>query len=185
MISTYITKAGRRWRVAIRSSKYENHFKSGFVNHRDAKDYETVRLSEMIRSTFVPSEGRAHGTFGDALRRYQSEIPEDESFPEVKIWRIKRWLKTPLAKRAITSLKVRDFQDWRNERRKETKADGRRQISDRCIYKELVIVIGLWTIATKEWHWTLGECPAKLPETSKMQSKREKAKQAKPRITPV
>ena len=94
MISSYMTKSGRRRRVAIRSSKYDNHFKSGFVKEKDAKDYETVRLSEMIRSTFVPNDGRSHGTFGDALRRYQAEIPVNESFPEVNVWRIKRWLQS-------------------------------------------------------------------------------------------
>ena len=40
MVTSYETKAGVRWRVAIRSSKYENHFKGGFVRERDAKDYE-------------------------------------------------------------------------------------------------------------------------------------------------
>ena len=185
MIASYMTKAGRRWRVAIRSSKYENHFRSGFVRERDAKDYETVKLSEMIRHTFVPNEKRNLGTLGDALRDYQSEIPDDEPFKAVKINRINRWLKNPLAKRAIASLTKKDFRDWRNERRKELKEDGSRRISDRSLYKELVVIIGLWTHAMIEWHWALDECPAKLTEKSKVRRKLDKVKPEKPRIEPA
>ena len=184
MISSNMTKSGCRWRVAIRSSKYDNHFKSGFVKERDAKDYETVKLSEMIRHTFVPNEKRNHGTLGDALRDYQSEIPDDEPFKAVKINRINRWLKNPLAKRAIASLTKKDFRDWRNERRKERKADGRRQISNGSIYKELVIIIGLWSHAKDQWDWVLDDCPAKLSAESRVRRKRDKAKPEKPRISP-
>lgn len=184
MVTSYKTQAGIRWRVAIRSSRFGNHFKSGFVKEKDANDYSTVVLSRMIRGTFAPDEGRNYGTLSDALKLYQADIPVDEPFRQVKICRIKRWLKTTLAREPISKLKKVDFRDWRNARQKELKPDGRRQISDKSLYKELVVVIGLWSHATREWDWRLGECPAKLDTDSGKRRKRNKAEQEKPRITP-
>ena len=120
-------------RVAIRSSRFGNHFKGGFAREKDAKDYSTVFLSRMIRGTFAPEENRNHGTLSDALKAYHAEIPTEEPFRELKICRIKRWLKTPLAREPISKLKKVDFRAWRNARQKERKPDGRRQISEKPI----------------------------------------------------
>ncbi len=184
MVTSYKTKTGIRWRVAIRSSKYPHHFKGGFLNARDARDFEKVILSELIRGVFAPVAKSTIGTLADALNKYQAEIPEEEPFRKVKINRINAWLKSPLAMRAITSLKRSDFRDWRSARRSELRADGTRQISDSSIYKNLVIIIGLWTHAKYEWDEMLGDCPAKLTTESIVRLKRNRAKPEKPRIDP-
>lgn len=184
-VSQYKLKNGQiRHRVVIRRRDSPPHFKGGFTSKRLAEDYQSVKLSEMIRGTFVAKSTRDCGSLADGLERYATEVLPQESHAHIKRARINRWKKAAFANMTITKLTRTQFEDWTRARQQEKRQDGLRQISDKSIYKELVVVIGFWRYAKERWQWNLGDCPAAVGYLIKPRTKYAKVKKTRPRITP-
>ena len=81
--------------------------------------------------------------FADLIQRYLSEVTPSKRGAREESYRIRRALKTPLAKVQLADLRPQDFADWRDQRLQE--------VSPTSVGRELTTLSAICEHAMKEW----------------------------------
>jgi integrase len=103
------------WQARVRRKGFPDMFKT-FRTKVEAQKWAAVTESEMARHVFTDRSLAERTTLGDALEVYRDEVTVEKAGHQ-EGYVIKAWLKHPLAKRTLSSLKVRDFQAWVTEKK--------------------------------------------------------------------
>jgi len=113
-----IRKRKNVWQARVKQKGYPELSKS-FKSRADAESWARLVESEMDRGVFISRKEIESTTFGELLNRYLAEITPHKKGAAVESYRIKRWLKSPLANRYLSTLRATDFAVWRDGRIKE------------------------------------------------------------------
>lgn len=134
--------ASGKWNAQVRRKGHSPISKS-FINQKDAIQWVRLIESDMDKGVFLDRSEAETTTLADALERYQKEVTPHKKGADRESDRLSVWLLNPLAKRSLSSLKAKDFAQYRDVRLKE--------VSSNTVRLELAIVSHLFTIALKEW----------------------------------
>lgn len=134
--------ASGKWNAQVRRKGHAPISKS-FINQKDAAQWGRLIESDMDKGVFIDRSAAEITTLADALKRYQLEVTPHKKGADRERDRLAVWLHHPLAKRSLSSLKSKDFAQYRDARLK--------QVSSNTVRLELAIVSHLFTIALKEW----------------------------------
>jgi integrase len=124
-----------KWQSIVRKKGYPTQYKMHLTKY-DAEKWATLIESEMIRSVFVDNKEANITTLTDALVRYEAVAKQNKGY-EVERYRIDAWKSGKLSMRAISTLKSKDFDEYRDQRR----ADG---VSDATIRNDLAIIAAVF-----------------------------------------
>lgn len=138
-----IRKRNNIWQARVKKKGYPELSKS-FKSKSDAESWARFVESEMDRGIFLSRKEIESTTLGELLTRYLSEITPNKKGATVESYRIHRWLKSPLAKRYLSTLRATDFAVWRDGRIKE-------KASSNTIRLELAVISHMFNIAKTEW----------------------------------
>lgn len=97
-----------------------------------------------IRGGSAVSTEATRTTLREALDRYLREITPRKKGRRREESRVKAWMHNPLAVRFLAQLRGVDFADYRDERRKQGKAENTIRI-------ELALISKLYKIASRDW----------------------------------
>jgi len=137
-----IRKKGNSWEARVRIQGFSDC--KSFPTKKEALLWAGETETEMRRGVFTPRNEAEQTTLGDALRRYSSTISPQKKGAKQEAVRIAAWLREPLAKRRLASLKGKDFAVYRDTRL----AQG---LATNTVRLELAIISHLFNIAKKEW----------------------------------
>lgn len=146
-------KRNDKWQARVRRRGYPDITMS-FISKSEASAWAREVETALDKGTFVHRTETHNTTLEECLTRYLAEITPHKKHNSVEGYRIKRWLKTPLARRFIGSLKSSDFATWRDKRLKEGAAPN-------TIKLELAVISHLFFIARSEWGFEGLENPIK------------------------
>src|SRR5687768_4106964 len=104
-----------KWNAQVRRKGYTPISKS-FTYEKDAHVWIRSIESDMDKGSYINRSTADHTTLADALERYRVEITPSKKGKDQELRRIAVWLKHPLAKRSLSSLKGRDFAKYRDDR---------------------------------------------------------------------
>lgn len=135
-------KGNLQWHVQIRKKGFEPVTKT-FASRAAAELWAKTVESEMGRGVFTSRAEAEATTLHEALSRYMVEISPSKKGHAQEVVRINRWLKEPLAKRPLASLRSTDFAKLRDARLKE--------ISPATLHRDFSIISHVFTICNKEW----------------------------------
>jgi integrase len=137
-----IRKKGNSWEARVRIQGFSDC--KSFTSKKEAQIWAGETETEMRRGSFTPRNEAEQTSLGDALRRYRATISPQKKGSKQEIVRIEAWLKNPLAKRRLASLRGKDFAVYRDTRL----AKG---LATNTVRLELAIISHLFNIAKKEW----------------------------------
>jgi integrase len=137
-----IRKKGNSWEARVRIQGFSDC--KSFPSKKEAQIWAGETETEMRRGSFTPRNEAEQTSLGDALRRYRATISPQKKGAKQEIVRIEAWLKNPLAKRRLASLRGKDFAVYRDTRL----ALG---LATNTVRLELAIISHLFNIAKKEW----------------------------------
>lgn len=132
-----------KWNAQVRRKGHSPISKS-FTYEKDAHVWIRSIESDMDRGSYVNRSTADSTTLADALIRYRDEITPKKKGKDQELRRITQWLRHPLAKRSLSSLKGKDFAKHRNDRLEE--------VSAATLRLELALISHVFTIASKEWN---------------------------------
>lgn len=132
-----------KWNAQVRRKGHSPISKT-FLNQKDAHIWIRSIESEMDRGSYVNRSTADNTTLGEALERYREEVTPKKKGKGQELRRINQWLKHPLAKRSLSSLKGKDFAKYRDDRLK--------QVAPATLKLELALMSHVFTIASKEWN---------------------------------
>jgi integrase len=144
-------KRSNGWQVRVRRKGYSEVTKT-LTTRSEASAWARVIESEMDRGMFVNRSEAETTLFAELLTRYLNEINPNKKHSSVEAYRIKAWLKCPLAKRFVSSLRSADFASWRDLRIKQG-------ISPNTLKLEFAIISHLYFVARAEWGFEYLENP--------------------------
>jgi integrase len=143
-MSTVRKLSSGKWNAQVRRKGHAPISKS-FTYEKDALIWIRSIESDMDRGSYVNRSTADSITLADALIRYRDEITPHKKGRDQELRRIAQWLKHPLAKRSLSSLKGKDFAKHRDDRRLKEYCAG-------TIRLELALISHVFTIASKEWN---------------------------------
>lgn len=132
-----------QFQADIRLKGYPTQRKT-FETKKAAREWAIHIENEMLRGTFVDRRESERTTLAEALERYYQEICSQKAHPQQERRRINQWLKRPLASKTLASIRGIDLARFRDQRRREDRAEN-------TIRLELAIISHLYEIARKEW----------------------------------
>jgi hypothetical protein len=138
-----IRKRSNGYQVRIRRIGYSELSKT-FLSKSDALSWARLVESEMDRGVFVNRIEAENTTLAELLTRYLKEITPSKKHPSIETYRIKAWLKCPLAKRFVSTIRSSDFAEWRDNRLKKG-------LSPSSVKLEFAIISHMYFIARAEW----------------------------------
>lgn len=100
----------------------------------------------MDRGIFRDNREAESTTLAEAFDRYGRDFSSRKAHPDRDLNRIKRWKQHPLAQRYMATLRGTDFATYRDERRRDGRAEN-------TVRLELQLVSHLFEMARKEWGW--------------------------------
>lgn len=164
----YIKQRGNhQWRAQIRRKGHPAQNKT-FNTRKEAEAWARLIETEMDRGIFVDRTESERTTLAEALERYRREVTvRKKSAPRENV-RINYWLSLPVAARTMASLRGSDFARFRDDRRKEGKAES-------TIRLDLALVSHVFEVARKEWGMEALPNPVKsiaLPGQSRKRDRR-------------
>lgn len=133
-----------------------------FNTKNDAQKWVKLIESEMIRDVFVDNKEASTTTLANALVRYDAVAKQNKGY-EVERYRIDVWKSHKLAKRAMSTLRSGDFDEYRNQRR----AEG---MSDATIRNDLAVIAAIF----KHFDFGMTNPAAKTIKTLAMAEKRSR-----------
>ena len=137
-----IRKKGSSWEARVRTHGFSDC--KSFSSKKEAQLWAGETETEMRRGVFTPRNEAEKTSLGDALQRYRATISPQKKGAKQELTRIGTWLKNPLAKRRLSTLKGKDFAVYRDTRLSLGLATN-------TVRLELAIVSHLFNIAKKEW----------------------------------
>jgi integrase len=159
-----IRKRPTGWQARVQRKGYSEKCKT-FKNRNDAIAWGRMIESEMDRGIYLNRTAAESTTLSELLTRYLNEITPDKKGASVEHYRIKCWLKTPLANRRISTIKTSDFASWRDSRIKSGAAAN-------TVRLELSIISNLFNVAKSEWGFESLTNPTEHMRTPKLPSGR-------------
>ena len=125
----------QKYQAVIRKKGYPTQSKV-FTNGDDAIKWAKGIEVDMERNVFIDTKEASITTLADALDRYEEVAKKNKGYFMEK-YRIDAWRRSMLAKRAISTLKSKDFDEHREQRR----TDG---VSDATIRNELAVIAAIF-----------------------------------------
>lgn len=111
-----ITKRGEfQYQAKVRRKGFPTQSKT-FERKQDALDWAATIESEIRRGVFLDRSELERTTLGDALTAYMTDIAQSLKSRVSVQSRVNAWLKHPLAKRPLATLKTADFLEWMRKR---------------------------------------------------------------------
>lgn len=150
-----------KWQAIVRKKGYPTQYKMHLTKF-DAEKWATLIESEMIRSVFRDDKEASETTLSDALTRYEEVAKKNKGYSMEKV-RIEVWKRGKLAKRAISTLRSKDFDEYRDQRR----TDG---ISDATIRNDLAVIAAIF----KHFDYGVSNPTAKTVKTLALAAKRSR-----------
>lgn len=138
-----IRKRGRRWQVQVRRKGFPEQAKT-FTHRADAVAWASIIESEMERGEFVDRSLADTTLFGDALRRYESEVTPRKKGARPEANRLHYWQRHRLARTALSKFKPFDFSEWRDAELKSGK-------SPNTVRNHLTILSHFFNHCRREW----------------------------------
>lgn len=142
-MATYTKRGAYQWQAKVRRKGYPEVSKT-FDTKAEAVKWSRVVESEMDRGVYISRTEAETTTLKEALRRYLNEITPSKKGAKQEGLRINAWMRHPLAKRNLATIRGADLAAYRDERQE----DG---MSPTTIRNELIIIGHLFNIAKKEW----------------------------------
>lgn len=125
-----------KWQAIVRKKGYPTQYKT-FKTKFEAEKWATVTEANMIQNVFVDNKEATTTTLADALKLYADYAKKNNNGFEMELNRIDRWKAGNLGQRPISSLRSKDFDEYRDQRR----SDG---ISDATIRNDLAIIAAVF-----------------------------------------
>jgi integrase len=116
-----ITKRGPyQWQAKVRKRGYPPQSKT-FEAKRDAEAWVSIIESEMNRSVFVDRSKAERELLDDVIKTYIADIAPSHKGGDSEILRLEKFRRdeSKLCKRAMATLKIKDFEAYRDRRLKE------------------------------------------------------------------
>ena len=164
-MATFRKRSGA-WQVRLQRKGFPEVTKT-FTTRSEATAWARVIESEMDRGVFVNRAAAETTTFSELLTRYLNEITPHKKYSSIESYRIKAWLRCPLAKRFMSTLRSSDFASWRDVRIK----DG---MSPNTLKLEFAIISHLYFIARAEWGFESLENPIRYLRMPKLPNGRSR-----------
>jgi len=117
-MASIIHRGPHQYQAFIRRKGYPAVTKT-FETKRDAEAWAKVTESEMVRGVYICRTEAERTTLGELLERYLSEVTPKKKGWREETSRIQRFMKHPLSKRMLATLRAVDFSHYRDERLKE------------------------------------------------------------------
>ena len=111
-----------RWQAIIRKKGHTPISKT-FIKEEDAQKWARGAEVDIERHVFVDTKEAATTTLAEALDRYDEVAKKNKGYKMEKS-RIRAWKSTKLARRAIVTLRSKDFDGYRDQRRAEGASDA-------------------------------------------------------------
>lgn len=124
-----------KYQAIVRKKGHATQYKM-FSKEDDANKWAKQTEVDMERNVFIDNREAATTTLADALNRYEAVAKQNKGY-EVERYRIDVWESHKLAKRAISTLRSGDFDEYRNQRR----AEG---VSDATIRNDLAVIAAIF-----------------------------------------
>ncbi len=138
-----IKKRGDYWRAQVRRGGYPTMSRT-FDTRTLAETWSRDVERTMNQGQFRGVGDAQKATLSDCLERYWLNVASKKTHPQQERQRILRWQAHPLAKRYLSNLRGVDFAAYRDERRKQGRAEN-------TVRLELQLVSHLFNVARKEW----------------------------------
>lgn len=138
-----LSKRGLFWRAQIRTKGYPSQSRT-FDSRAAAEKWARLIESEIDRGIFIDRSEAERTSLSDALDRYGREITPSKRGQAQELRRITRWKSYAIASRSLASLRGADFAIYRDERRKQGRAENTIRI-------ELALIGHLYEVARREW----------------------------------
>lgn len=141
-MATFEKRASGWWQAKIRRKGLPMQSKT-FEKKVDAEAWARDIENKMDRGIFQDSTEAERTSLAEVIERYMTEISIHKKGASKELVRFRWWMKDPLAKRMIASLKGSDFAKWRDNRLKT--------VSAATVRRDLSVVSHVFTICKKEW----------------------------------
>jgi integrase len=138
-----IQRRGARWRVQIRRQGLWPLSKT-FDKHEDATRWAQTVEGRLALGVILDLSEARRTTLEEALERYLAEATPFKKGAKQERVRIEAWLRDPLARRPLASIRSIDIAAWRNERVAAGKAPT-------TVRNALTIISQVFQIAGTEW----------------------------------
>lgn len=125
-MATVIKRGPYQWQAKVRRQGYPSQSKT-FESKREAEAWVSVIESEMTRSVFVDRSKAERETLDQVIQSYIDNIAPEHKGGDAEILRLKKFKRdeSKLCQRAMATLKMEDFEKYRDRRLKdEKKAPG-------------------------------------------------------------
>lgn len=140
------------WQAKIRRKGHADVSKT-FKSRSDAEKWARAIENKMDRGIFVDLSEAETTTLEAALDRYLKISEQKDGHEQEKV-RINTWMKDPLAKRSLASLKPADFAKWVDVRLEK--------VSPSTVKKDLAVISHLFSVAEKKWQLPVANPIAKV-----------------------
>lgn len=163
-----IRRSGERWQAVVRRKGHAPQSRC-FTERKDAEAWARQTEVAIDRGVFVDLRSAEGTTLGEALKRYGEQVTPGKKGRDVEAVRIKQWLRSPLAKRSLASLKPSDFAAWRDARL--------RCVSPSTVRREVTMIGHLFRVAAADWGMAVSNPVAaiRLPKHAKGRERRPSA----------
>lgn len=150
-----------KYQAIVRKKGHATQYKM-FSKEDDAIKWAKQTEVDMERNVFVDSKEASTTTLIDALGRYEAIAKQNKGY-ESERYRIDVWKASKLAKRTIATLRSKDFDEYRDQRR----AEG---VSDATIRNDLAVIAAIF----KHFDFGMTNPVAKTAKTLDVAKKRSR-----------
>lgn len=137
-----IRKRGSQWEAQVRRLGWPTLSKS-FPSKSQATQWANVIESEMTRNVFVDSSTTKNLTLGDLILRYSEEVSPSKKGQTTEQYRLKAFLRDPLASTKLPDLTNKRIAQWRDQRLQE--------VTGSTVNRDLNLLSHIFNVARKEW----------------------------------
>lgn len=162
VVRSYTNSKGEESFQAIVRKKGHKLQSKMFSKEADAWKWAKGVEVDMERSVFIDTKEASITTLTDALVRYEEVAKKNKGYSMEKC-RIEVWKRSKLAQLAISTLRSKDFDEYRDQRR----ADG---ISDATIRNDLAVIAAVF----KHFDYGISNPTAKTVKTLAVAEKRSR-----------
>lgn len=137
-----LRKRGNQWEAQIRKQGWPALSKT-LPTKAQAQQWAQATESEMARAAFVDQRPLNHLTLADLLERYAQEVTPSKKSHETELYRIRAFLRDPLAQTKLPELTGRRISLWRDQRLGV--------VSGTTTNRDLNLLSHIFNVARKEW----------------------------------
>lgn len=160
-MATVRQRKNGKWQAIVRKQGHAPISKM-FIKEEDAQKWARGAEVDIERHVFIDTKEASITTLSDALNRYEEVAKRNKGYAMEKV-RIEVWKRGKLAQRAISTLRSKDFDEYRDMRR----ADG---ISDATIRNDMAVIAAVF----KHFDYGISNPTAKTVKTLAVAEKRSR-----------